>query len=72
MLEDVVDEPTLDYLAAYRFTGDIWGYAEGEAYFAHSPLVVVESTFAEAVRPGDAAALDLQPRLARSPPPPRG
>jgi nicotinate phosphoribosyltransferase len=48
-LEDVVDEPTRDYLAGYRFNGDIWGYGEGETYFAHSPLVVVESTFAEAV-----------------------
>ncbi|WP_460714376.1 nicotinate phosphoribosyltransferase [Nocardioides dilutus] len=49
VLEDVVDEPTRDYLADYRFTGDIWGYGEGEAYFAHSPLVVVEASFAEAV-----------------------
>nr|WP_200951059.1 MULTISPECIES: nicotinate phosphoribosyltransferase [unclassified Nocardioides] len=45
----VVDGPTLDWLADYRFSGDIWGYAEGEAYFPYSPLVVVESTFAEAV-----------------------
>jgi len=45
----VVDEPTLEWLADYRFTGDIWGYAEGEVYFPYSPLVVVESTFAEAV-----------------------
>ena len=45
----VVDEPTLDWLAGYRFTGDIWGYAEGEVYFPYSPLVVVEATFAEAV-----------------------
>src|SRR3954470_9739525 len=45
----VVDEPTLDWLAAYRFSGDVWGYAEGEVYFPYSPLVVVESTFAEAV-----------------------
>src|ERR1700755_1692294 len=29
----VVDEPTLDWLAAYRFGGDIWGYAEGECFF---------------------------------------
>jgi nicotinate phosphoribosyltransferase len=49
VLEDVVDGLTRDYLASYRFTGDIWGYGEGEAYFAHSPLVVVESSFAEAV-----------------------
>ena len=49
VLEDVVDETTRDYLATYRFTGDIWGYAEGEMYFAHSPLLVVEATFAQAV-----------------------
>jgi nicotinate phosphoribosyltransferase len=44
-----LDEPTLDYLAGYRFSGDVWGYAEGEMYFPFSPLMVVESTFAEAV-----------------------
>jgi len=48
-LEGVVDDRTLAWLADYRFTGDVWGYAEGEAYFPHSPLVLVESTFAEAV-----------------------
>jgi nicotinate phosphoribosyltransferase len=45
----VVDEATLAHLADYRFTGDIWGYPEGEVYFPYSPLMVVESTFAEAV-----------------------
>ena len=45
----MVDEATLDWLADYRFTGDIWGYPEGEVYFPYSPLLVVESTFAEAV-----------------------
>ncbi len=45
----VVDERTLAWLADYRFSGDIWGYAEGETYFPHSPVVLVESTFAEAV-----------------------
>jgi nicotinate phosphoribosyltransferase len=45
----VVDEPTLEFLAGYRFTGDIWGYAEGECYFPGSPVLVVESDFAEAV-----------------------
>ncbi len=39
----------MDWLAGYRFTGDIWGYAEGETYFAHSPLLIVEASFAEAV-----------------------
>jgi len=45
----VVDEQTLDYLAGYRFSGDISGYAEGECYFPGSPLVVVEAPFAEGV-----------------------
>ena len=48
-LGDVVNEDTLDWLRDYRFSGDIWGYAEGEMYFPYSPLLVVESTFAEAV-----------------------
>jgi nicotinate phosphoribosyltransferase len=45
----VVDRPTLAALASYRFTGHVWGYPEGEVYFPSSPLMVVESTFAEAV-----------------------
>jgi nicotinate phosphoribosyltransferase len=48
-LEGVVDPDTLEWLGSYRFSGDIWGYAEGEAYFPYSPLLVVEGTFAEAV-----------------------
>ena len=47
--EQVVDQATLSWLADYRFRGHVWGYAEGETYFPYSPLVVVESTFAEAV-----------------------
>ncbi|HLN76026.1 MAG TPA: nicotinate phosphoribosyltransferase [Nocardioidaceae bacterium] len=45
----IVDDATLEWLAGYRFSGDIWGYPEGEVYFPYSPLMVVESTFAEAV-----------------------
>ncbi|WP_285732033.1 nicotinate phosphoribosyltransferase [Nocardiopsis sp. ATB16-24] len=45
----VVDERTLDWLADYRFSGDVWGYGEGEAYFPGSPILVVEASFAEAV-----------------------
>ncbi|WP_255408773.1 nicotinate phosphoribosyltransferase [Cryobacterium sp. M15] len=45
----VVRTPTLDYLADYSFTGNVWGYQEGEAYFPGSPLLLVESTFAEGV-----------------------
>ncbi|WP_432707306.1 nicotinate phosphoribosyltransferase [Paenarthrobacter ureafaciens] len=44
----VVNPETLDYLANYKFSGDIWGYAEGDAYFPNSPILIVESTFAEA------------------------
>ncbi|MEV4440041.1 nicotinate phosphoribosyltransferase [Streptomyces sp. NPDC049577] len=45
----VVDAPTLEWLAGYRFRGDIWGYPEGEVYFPGSPVLRVEGTFAEAV-----------------------
>jgi nicotinate phosphoribosyltransferase len=45
----VVDASTLKWLASYRFSGDAWGYAEGEAYFPGSPLLVVDGTFAECV-----------------------
>jgi nicotinate phosphoribosyltransferase len=45
----VVDEPTLEWLADYRFLGDVWGYAEGDTFFPYSPLLRVEATFAEAV-----------------------
>ncbi len=45
----IVDETTLRFLASYRFGGNIWGYAEGDLYFPGSPILVVESTFADAV-----------------------
>ncbi|KEG41979.1 MULTISPECIES: nicotinate phosphoribosyltransferase [Streptomyces althioticus group] len=45
----VVDEETLDWLAGYRFSGDIWGYPEGEVYFPGSPVMRVEGSFAECV-----------------------
>jgi len=45
----IVDETTLQYLSSYRFSGDIWGYAEGDVYFPGSPILVVQGTFAESV-----------------------
>jgi len=45
----VVDERAADYLAGYRFTGDIVGYAEGEPYFPYSPILAVTGSFGEAV-----------------------
>jgi nicotinate phosphoribosyltransferase len=46
---EVVDPATLDWLAAYRFGGDIDGYAEGELFFPGSPILTVSGTFAECV-----------------------
>ena len=45
----VVDAATLEWLAAYRFRGDVWGYPEGETFFPGSPVLTVEATFGEAV-----------------------
>jgi nicotinate phosphoribosyltransferase len=45
----IVDPPTLAFLESYRFSGNVWGYSEGDCYFPGSPIVVVEGTFAEAV-----------------------
>jgi nicotinate phosphoribosyltransferase len=45
----IVDQAALDYLESYRFSGDIWGYGEGDCYFPGSPILVVEAPFAEAV-----------------------
>jgi nicotinate phosphoribosyltransferase len=47
--QGVVDGPGIDFLAHYRFSGDIDGYPEGELYFPHSPLLTVSGTFADAV-----------------------
>ncbi|GAB2593310.1 nicotinate phosphoribosyltransferase [Streptomyces capparidis] len=47
--ERVVDEDTVRWLEDFRFRGDILGYPEGEVYFPGSPIMRVESTFAEAV-----------------------
>jgi nicotinate phosphoribosyltransferase len=45
----VVDDATLDWLADYRFQGDVYGYPEGEVYFPGSPIMRVEGTFAQCV-----------------------
>ncbi|WP_436775611.1 nicotinate phosphoribosyltransferase [Yinghuangia sp. YIM S09857] len=45
----VVGRATLDWLADYRFRGNLYGYPEGECWFPGSPIMVVEGTFAEAV-----------------------
>src|SRR3954452_22102119 len=45
----IVDETTAAWLADYRFTGDIDGYAEGELFFPGSPILTVSGGFAECV-----------------------
>ena len=66
----VVDQAMADWLAGFCSPGDIWGYPEGEIYFPGSPLVIVESTFGEAVvlEPCCSAFTTTTPPL--HPPPP--
>ncbi|WP_446218752.1 nicotinate phosphoribosyltransferase [Micromonospora sp. IBHARD004] len=45
----VVDDRAADWLANYRFTGDVDGYAEGELFFPNSPILTVSGGFAECV-----------------------
>ena len=47
--QQVVSDRTLDWLADFTFRGSIWGYPEGEVFFPGSPLLTVESSFAEGV-----------------------
>ncbi|WP_100459349.1 nicotinate phosphoribosyltransferase [Mycobacteroides abscessus] len=44
-----LDEDSLEYLAAYRFGGDIDGYPEVELYFPGSPVLTLRGSFAECV-----------------------
>jgi len=46
---NVVDSVTVDFLANFKFTGNVWGYREGEAYFAYSPVIMVEAPFEQGV-----------------------
>ncbi|PZF88152.1 nicotinate phosphoribosyltransferase [Micromonospora deserti] len=45
----LVDERTAAWLAGYRFTGDVDGYAEGDLFFPSSPILTVSGGFAECV-----------------------
>src|SRR6266568_687411 len=48
-LAPIVPSDTLQWLANYRFSGDVDGYPEGELYFPGSPLLTVRASFAEGV-----------------------
>lgn len=45
----IVSPRALDWLGAFRFSGDVHGYAEGELHFPESPVLTVQAPFAEAV-----------------------
>ncbi len=47
-LRGVLDERTIDFLAGYRFDGDIDCYPEGELFFPGSPILTVRGTFGTA------------------------
>jgi nicotinate phosphoribosyltransferase len=47
--QGLTDSRLLDWLAGFRFSGDIDGYAEGELYFPGSPVLTVRAPFAEGV-----------------------
>jgi nicotinate phosphoribosyltransferase len=45
----IVSDATLDWLGSYRFSGEMWAYAEGELYGAGSPVMTVQGGFGESV-----------------------
>jgi nicotinate phosphoribosyltransferase len=47
--QGLTDQRLLDWLADFRFSGDIDGYAEGDFFFPGSPVLTVRAPFAEGV-----------------------
>lgn len=47
-LGEFLNEKTVNYLADYKFSGNVRGYREGDYWFPFSPLLTVESTLGEA------------------------
>jgi nicotinate phosphoribosyltransferase len=47
--QGLTDERLLAWLADFRFTGDVDGYAEGDFYFPGSPVLTVRAPFAQGV-----------------------
>jgi putative nicotinate phosphoribosyltransferase len=47
--QGLTDSRLLDWLAGFRFSGDVDGYAEGELFFPSSPVLTVRAPFAEGV-----------------------
>jgi nicotinate phosphoribosyltransferase len=47
--QGITDDRLLGWLADFRFSGDIEGYAEGDFFFPGSPVLTVRAPFAEGV-----------------------
>ncbi len=47
MTSGVINAATADYLGAFRFTGDVDAYPEGELYFPGSPVLTVTGSLGE-------------------------
>lgn len=45
---DTFDEPFLDFLAGFRFSGEVWAMSEGEVCFPSEPLLRVTAPLIEA------------------------
>jgi nicotinate phosphoribosyltransferase len=46
-LSSFLSKNAIDYLQDFKFTGNVFGYKEGELYFEKSPVLQVSGTFAE-------------------------
>ncbi|MDV8000810.1 nicotinate phosphoribosyltransferase [Rhodococcus sp. IEGM 1408] len=49
VVAESLDKATTDWLRAFRFTGDVDGYPEGELFFPGSPVLSIRGGFAECV-----------------------
>lgn len=46
---NIVSAKMITWLQKFQFSGSIWGYQEGEAYFPFSPVLTVQAPFAEGI-----------------------